>query len=777
MGLGDVRETPPRRTGRREPLCFSRRSLRFRGESELIHSFSGARPRFFVKSVLCAALCWSLVFSQSQETKRPVPTFRVGADLVVVDVTVRDRQGKPVQNLTQKDFVIIEEGQPQQIHLFAIEDILSEEVKPPSEMKVTLLTGAPKAAAVQASSGGASVSPQPDKKAPLSESAVSEPVDVRNKRWVILFFDLTSLPPPDLMRAEQSAVDFVDKQMTGGDLLSIVTFDTSLKVSQDFTQDRTLLGKQLERLVKGPESGLTQAAAEAGADKEVQTDETSDMEEANNAFVTDETEFNIFNSDRKLAAIETIAQWLAPYPEKKALIHYSGGVSRTGTENQAQLRATIAAAGKANLLIYPVDARGLVAMPSGGDAGRASTGSRSQFDGRAVAAQFSSHSDSQDTLWAMATDTGGRAFFDNNDLAPVFSQVHEDISHYYVLGYYSTNTRPDGRYRQIKVTVNVSGAKVTHRRGYYAPRDFSLLAKAERDQQLAESASLGALSSEFPLAVSAGYFLTRGDVHYVPVSVRFPSLNIPFLEKKGMHRAEFDFVGQVRGDKGRLVTFVKDTVRLNLDDPTYRALAQKSIQYDTGFYLKPGEYSLKFLVRENQTGKVSAFEQDLRIPAPQANALEMSSVFLGSQLQDLSMPPDAVRVLVDKDLREFFRNAASWQNPLAIENRKVVPSVTRVFHSSDQLYVVFEVYGAAGDPVDKNPDVLVSMTFWAGSRKVNQTPAYSIARFDDAERRMVQCRYQLPLDGLQRGSYMLQINAVDQIAGQHAHARIPLAIH
>jgi VWFA-related protein len=702
-----------------------------------------------------ALLCLAALAMQGQEPQQPVVTFRVGADLVVVDVSVRDRQGKPIQDLTKKDFVLTEDGKPQEVQLFAIEDIISQEFKPPAEITSKLLVPPPKPATGVAPTQPVSAPPP-------------EPVDVRNKRWIVLFFDLTSLPAPDLLRAEKSALQFIDKQMTGGDLVSIVTFENSPKVTQDFTQDRARLKAQLDKLVKEPDSG--QLTADAAVE------ETAADETASDAFVADDTEFNIFNSDRKLAAIETIAQWLAPYPERKALIHYSGGVSTTGTENQAQLRATIAAAGKANISIYPVDARGLVALPSGGDASRGSTGSRSQFNGRAVMNQFSNLSASQDTLWALAEDTGGKAFFDNNDLGPVFAQVREDISHYYVLGYYSNNTSNDGKFRRIKVTVNIPGAGLSHREGYYAPKDFTLLTKAERQRHLEESASLAALSSEFPLALTSGYFRTRGDVNYVPVSLRFPSVNIPFMEKKGMHQTEFDFVAQVRGDKDKLVTFVKDTVRLNLDDPTFKSITQKALQYDTGFYLKPGKYAIKFLVRENQSGKLGVFEESLNIPALPASGLSLSSVMLGSQLQEVQGPPGAVRVVVDDAMREFFRNAGPWSNPLVSENRKLVPSVTRVFRSTDNLYVVFEIYGAAEDPATRKPDVGVSMSVWRGNQKVSQAPPYAIDQFGDPERKVIKCRYQLPLTGFQQGPYTLQIDVIDQAAGQHAHSRSTIAI-
>src|SRR5205085_9063429 len=97
-------------------------------------------------------------------------------------------------------------------------------------------------------------------------------------------------------------------------------------------------------------------------------DETDDS----GAFTQDDTEFNIFNTDRKLSALEDAAKKLGRFPEKKALVYVSSGVGKTGVENQSQLLSTVNAAVRANVAFYPIDARGLVATPLGGDASAAS---------------------------------------------------------------------------------------------------------------------------------------------------------------------------------------------------------------------------------------------------------------------------------------------------------------------------------------------------------------------------------------------------------------------
>ena len=145
---------------------------------------------------------------------------------------------------------------------------------------------------------------------------------------------------------------------------------------------------------------------------------TSDNgEDTGAAFVADETEFNIFNTDIKLAALEQVVRQLAALPEKKALVYITGGISKsTGLENQAQLEASINAAVKSNVAIFPIDARGLMADPPGGAASKGSSRggmSLSQFN-----SQRASQNDSQETLVTLAADTGGKAFLDSNDHHP-----------------------------------------------------------------------------------------------------------------------------------------------------------------------------------------------------------------------------------------------------------------------------------------------------------------------------------------------------------------------
>src|SRR5437762_1990814 len=246
---------------------------------------------------------------------------------------------------------------------------------------------------------------------------------LRNKRLIVMFFDLSGMQPDEAERSLKTAQEYVDKRITAADLVSIVSLGTTLRVEQDFTADKALLAKALNRM-----NPLAAGGFDAGA-----TGDTESTPDTANSFTADDTEFNIFNTDRKLQALKSVAASLAKIEQKKSLILFGSGVSQTGIENQTELRAAINEAVKANVAIYTVDIRGLQALPPGGDATTASLRGVGLYSGQAVRNQFDSQFQTQETLYTVARDTGGQAFLDSNDFGKVFDRVQQDTSSYYVI--------------------------------------------------------------------------------------------------------------------------------------------------------------------------------------------------------------------------------------------------------------------------------------------------------------------------------------------------------
>ena len=248
--------------------------------------------------------------------------------------------------------------------------------------------------------------------------------------------------------------------------------------------------------------------------------------------------------------MEDATKKLAAYPEKKALIYFSSGLTLTGLENQSQLRATVNSAVRANVSFYPVDARGLTASSPVGDASTASGRGTGAFTGATQSSRRSSTTGSQDTLYTLASDTGGKALVDSNDLALGIRQAQEDISSYYILGYYSSNAAEDGKFRKIQVKLVSkelqASAKVDYRNGYYAGKVFAKFTSGDKERQLEEALTLGDPVSELPLALEVDYFRVAQNRYLVPISLKIPGSVLALAKKGGKQSTDFDFIGQVR---------------------------------------------------------------------------------------------------------------------------------------------------------------------------------------------------------------------------------------
>ena len=282
------------------------------------------------------------------------------------------------------------------------------------------------------------------------------------------------------------------------------------------------------------------------------------------SFVADDTDYNIFNTDLRLQALSTIAKNLAGIDQKKSILYFSSGMTKTGVENQAQLRAAVNSAVRSNVSIYAVDSRGLEAMPPGGIASSASLRGVSSYSGAAVQNDLDSNYASQETLVTISNDTGGRAFLDSNDFSKAYAKVQADSETYYVLGYRSSNPNKDGRFRRIQVKLNRSDVKLEYRMGYYGPRDFQHFTKEDREQQLQEEMTSDLPNTDLPVYLATGYFRTQENKFYVPVSIVVPASAL--VVQRDKDKASLDVLGVVRDKATKFpVGNLRDNIKLTLE--------------------------------------------------------------------------------------------------------------------------------------------------------------------------------------------------------------------
>jgi hypothetical protein len=468
------------------------------------------------------------------------------------------------------------------------------------------------------------------------------------------------------------------------------------------------------------------------------------------AYSQDDSEFNIFNTDRKLAALESAVKMLGGLPEKKALVYFASGMTLTGIDNQAQLHATVNAAIRSNVAFYPVDARGLVASAPLGDATQASQGGQGMYSGSSQRTTQSNFQGQQESLYTLASDTGGKTLLDQNDLSLGIVQAQRDIASYYILGYYSGNAALDGRFRRIKIQINQNAtAKLDYRSGYFASKEFKKFDSSERERQLQEALMLGDPVTDLTLALEVNYFRQARDRYFVPVSVKIPGSDIELARKSGAETTRLDFIGEIKDSKGVLAGTVRDDITVKLKGESTGQLSKHNLEYDTGFTLQPGTYSLKFLARENETGKMGTFETKFTVPDLTASQqyLPISSVVLSYQREAL----DTAVASAEKNKKLIAAN------PLVQDRQKLIPSVTRVFRRDQDLYVYLEAYQPG---VEKTQLMVATVSFYRGSVKTFESAPLEISDGLNAKSKAVPMRFSLPLAKLQPGRYTCQVSVI-----------------
>ncbi|HLJ47858.1 MAG TPA: VWA domain-containing protein [Bryobacteraceae bacterium] len=669
------------------------------------------------------------------------PTFRTTTNLVIIDVTVRDKSGKAMDNLKKEDFTLLEDGKPQAISVFELQRLAGDTLPAVVQPEKTLI----KRDASQPA-------------APVEHVTAPTKEQLHDKRLITLFFDFSSMQPAEQIRARAAATKFLSEQMTKSDLVQIMTFSTTLKIVENFTDDRELLLADIQKFRTGEGSDLA-------VDGTTGADDTDDSGE----FTADETEFNIFNTDRKLSALEDAARKLALYPQKKALVYISSGVSKTGVENQSQLRATVNAAIRANVAFYPIDARGLMALVPGGDASTASPKGTGMFSGKTQSGIKDKFNDQQETLYTLAADTGGKALLDNNDLSVGMTQVQKDINTYYIVGYYSTNPAEDGKYRHVNIKLNPAlQAKLDYKSGYFAAKTWQKFSSNDKERQLEEALTLGDPVNDLPLAVEIDYFRLAKDKYFVPISVKIPGSSILLAKKGEKGQTEFDFIGQINDPKGKQIGGVRDGVQVKLDSQNAEQLSHRQIEYDTALTLGPGDYRLHFLARENQTGKMGTFEAPFTVPNLDSDkaTVRMSSVVWSNQKEPLSS--SIGNAGTNKKLLEM--------HPLVDNGIKIVPSVTRVFRKDQNLYVYFEVYDPAKSEDAKVPSLTADLSLFIGRVKTFESSPVRVQKLNAKRPDVAAFQFQVPLAKMQPGKYVCQINVIDEQARKFAFSRAPLVL-
>jgi VWFA-related protein len=665
--------------------------------------------------------------TNASPTGSEAPTISVTTRLVIETVVAKDKKGAPIQGLTAKDFTITEDGVPQKIS-FCEHQSLPDTATP--------LTVTPK--------GAEDIKIY--NRLARTQISTETPGQLRykDKRLMALYFDMSAMPIPDQIRAFSAAEKFIRENMTSADLVSIMRYaGASVDVLQDFTGDRNRLLSILETLVVGEGQGNDDSSSD---------DASSDT---GAAFGQDDSEFNIFTTDRQLSALQTAAESLEHLNEKKVLVYFASGLTLNGLDNQAQLHATEDAAIRAGVAFWTIDARGLVAQGAFGDASHGSPGGASMYTGGAAMAMTSRLQTSQDTLYSLAGDTGGKAFLDSNDLSMGIIQAQRAVSDYYILGYYATNLAKNGKFRKIKIAMTPElVANLDYRQGYYAEKEFDKFTTADKERQLEDALMLEDPMTQLTIAVEINYFQLNRAEYFVPVMIKIPGRELALAKKRGADHTLIDFVGEIKDDYGgTTVTNIRDHVDEKLTGATAEQWAKVPIEYYSGYTLLPGKYTIKVLARDDETGDIGTFQASFVIPNldKEVKQVRTSSVVLSSRRQPYK---DAI-VNVAKQKDQVKQEAA---DPLVQNGQQLIPSVTRVFNKGRDLYVFLQAY----EPTATPPSPLIAfVSFYQGGVKVYETHPAEVTPPASTRMQTAPMNFTISLAQLPPGKYDCQVTVLD----------------
>ena len=371
-------------------------------------------------------------------------------------------------------------------------------------------------------------------------------------------------------------------------------------------------------------------------------------------------------------------------------------------------------------------------------------------------------------MYSLGADTGGKALFDNNDLTQGIVHAQKAIEDYYIVGYYTTNTAQNGHFRRVKITVGsaAGGEAGLSRRGTTRTRPFNKFTDADKERQLEDALMLGDPITDLTIAMEIDYFQFNRAEYYVPIIVKIPGRELALAKKFGAEHTLIDFVCEVKdATTGTTMSNVRDYVNIKLSDATAAQLARRPVEYDSGFTLFPGKYTIKFLARDDETGRIGTFETQFTIPDLNkvTTRLALSSVVLSSQKVDVN---DALY----NAMRGKKQAKDDTANPLVQNGQKLIPSVTRVFDIDRPMYVYLQAYerdkagvtntaeSAAGPA---STPLFAFVSFYRDQKLAMETPPIAVTPEPTTRLGVVPLNFQVRLGKLKPGRYQCQVSVLD----------------
>jgi VWFA-related protein len=717
---------------------------------------------------------------QKSSEQKGQTVLRVETELVQIDVVVADKKGNLVRDLRREDFELFEDGKRQPITHFAA----GTSVKP-----ATWIRAERKSTADDAKTAFTST-------------------EIRAGRYIVIAVDDFHLAPENLLIAKRVLNRFINEQMVAGDQIAFITTSGNIGLFQQFTTDRTILERAIDRLSvqnrtvtnsfdvprisdyqaelidrgdrealelaaleimrlesptppspRGGGRGASMGAGSAQGRAEEQARSRARSIVAQNAHYTRAT----------LDTLNGVIRSLRQLTGRKMLVLLSDGFFLGGNSSSQtyDIQRIIDAATRSGVVIYSIDARGLIATPPGGDASTPSTiatelpGAQSRIEQGAIEAK-------RNGMNALARDTGGFLVINNNDLNLGFQRVLDDNEVYYVLAYEPPESRRDGRFHRIEVRIaDRPELKVRTRKGYLAPTEKTekiekkpekpsekQKEKAAQEARAVKEAQIrSGLSSLFPLrgipiemSVDFIDIVGRGPTAIITAHIDASSLEL--LQANGLLNGALDLTAAIFDERGKVAQSFSERLTINLKPGSLEAAIKQGFSYLRYVSLKPGFYQTRVALREEGTARLGSAGSWVEIPDLNKKQLALSSIFL-SAVED------------DRSSQNADDGKTYQPRPSA--------AIRRFKHGGKADFLVF-VYNAKADK--GSSDVVIQSQVYSGSKLIYASPLAKVTPAPDGDLQRLPYAARVSLAGFDAGDYELRLMAIDRLTKATAHKRV-----
>ena len=574
-------------------------------------------------------------FSQTKPSNQD-EAVRLRTELVQVQVVVTDKQGRVIQDLNKEDFELLEQGRPQEVSFFSLERIAvrpaSSSTKTPNPIAPEITTG------------------------PATSSTSS--------RSIVLFLDTLHLSGPSLIRSRLAAKQFVDEQVTDQDTVIIASSNGVFGIFQNAARNRFALHRLIERInafdaskqsnftpylagmVKlGDRAAFDLAAHILAAELRIDLVFARDMVRGKASEVL---EIASYTRQSTLSVLSAVAERVMGMPGQRLLILLSDGFSMrdfNGAPDSGNVQSVISKAVRAGVVIYSIDVKGLE-VPAEFDASRRTVTGGSAMIGRLSSYMSASAKDLQDGINALAQDTGGKAFFNTNDLDGAVRKAVDLTRTYYALAYYPPDDRGTKEFRRITVRVKTHPEySVRAQKGYYSS-DLRMAAEKEL-AQTPQQRLMNAIAKPLPagdlgVSASADYLEVATDSNQVSLQAQIDGTGLSYREENGRHTLELEMAAVVYDRTGKPVHSVTETIRGSLSVAEVEAAKRTGYHYSKRMSLKPGLYNIRIGLREVGTDRVGTAATWLEVPNLSGGKLTLSSIMLTKDSSDSPVTPGKV---------------------------------------------------------------------------------------------------------------------------------------